>query len=50
MTDEKCAYYKDGYCLKGLVGTKCEIEGCIAHADRLTIKNIEYEKYFTTEK
>lgn len=38
MKDDKCAYYQEGYCLKGLVGTKCELEGCVAHMDRLTIK------------
>lgn len=38
MTDNKCVYYQEGYCLKGLTGTKCELEGCVAHTDRLTIK------------
>jgi len=38
MTDENCTYYEKGYCLKGLAGTKCELEGCVAHSDRLTIK------------
>lgn len=38
MTDDKCAYYQEEYCLKGLPGTKCELEGCVAYTDRLTIK------------
>ena len=31
MTDKRCINYQDGFCLKGLDGTKCELEGCIAH-------------------
>lgn len=31
MTDEKCGYHHEGYCLKGLPGTPCEVRGCVAH-------------------
>ena len=31
MTDEKCAYYHKGFCLKGMVGTICELDDCVAH-------------------
>ena len=31
MTDEKCGYHHEGYCLKGLPGTSCEVRGCVAH-------------------
>lgn len=30
MKDELCAYEHDGLCMKGLAGTPCEIEGCVA--------------------
>lgn len=30
MKKENCAYYDNGYCRKGLPGTKCEIVGCVA--------------------
>lgn len=30
MKKEDCAYYDNGYCRKGLPGTKCEIVGCVA--------------------
>lgn len=26
-----CAWFENGYCKKGLPGTKCEINGCVAH-------------------
>ena len=26
-----CAWFNNGYCKKGLPGTRCEIEGCVAH-------------------
>lgn len=28
--------YQDGYCLKGLAGTKCKLEECVTH---ITTKN-----------
>ena len=31
MKDEKCIYHHDGCCRKGLAGTACELEGCVAH-------------------
>jgi hypothetical protein len=32
MTDENCLYCsREGECIKGLPGTPCEIEGCVAH-------------------
>ena len=31
MTDENCGYHHEGYCLKGLPGTPCEVAGCVAH-------------------
>lgn len=31
MIDEHCGYHHDGYCLKGLSGTPCELRGCVAH-------------------
>lgn len=33
MTDEKCGCHHEGYCLKGLPGTPCEIVGCVAHTE-----------------
>ena len=32
MTDENCGYHHEGYCLKGLPGTPCEVAGCVAHS------------------
>ena len=32
MTDESCGYHHEGYCLKGLPGTSCEVVGCVAHS------------------
>jgi hypothetical protein len=40
MTDDKCVYHKDGYCLKGLDGTPCEREGCIAHIERQQLNKL----------
>lgn len=31
MEDKRCTYYHEGFCTKGLLGTKCELEGCVAH-------------------
>lgn len=31
MTDEYCKYYNNGHCTKGLRGTKCDLNGCVAH-------------------
>ncbi len=31
MIDEHCGYHHNGYCLKGLSGTPCELRGCVAH-------------------
>lgn len=31
MIDEHCVYHYNGYCLKGLPGTPCELRGCVAH-------------------
>jgi hypothetical protein len=31
MQDEKCRWHNKGFCLKGLAGTKCELEDCVAH-------------------
>lgn len=33
MTDKNCGCHQDGYCLKGLPGTPCEVDGCVAHLD-----------------
>lgn len=33
MIDYKCVYHHEGCCLKGLSGTPCELQGCIAHTD-----------------
>ena len=35
MTDENCTYHHEGYCLKGLLGTPCELSGCVAHTPRI---------------
>ena len=32
MVDESCGYHHEGYCLKGLPGTPCEVVGCAAHS------------------
>lgn len=32
MIDENCGYHHEGYCLKGLPGTPCEVVGCVAHS------------------
>ena len=34
MKDEKCIYFKNGNCSKGLFGTPCEVNGCVAHTDK----------------
>lgn len=41
MVDGKCGYHHEGYCLKGLPGTPCEVEGCVARneADYLSLSN-----------
>lgn len=31
--DERCFYYKNGKCTKGLADTPCETVGCVAHTD-----------------
>ena len=31
MIDEKCIYYYKGFYLKGMVGTICELDDCVAH-------------------
>lgn len=31
MEKPNCEYYKKGHCKKGLNGTPCELEGCVAH-------------------
>lgn len=31
MKEEKCVYYHKGFCLKGVVGTICELDECVAH-------------------
>lgn len=31
MTEKNCGYHHEGYCLKGLPGTPCEVVGCVAH-------------------
>lgn len=33
MADERCFYYKNGNCTKGLTDTPCEVIGCVAHTD-----------------
>ena len=35
MIEEKCVWYKDGNCLKGLPGTPCDIIGCVAYSNDL---------------
>jgi hypothetical protein len=35
MKDEKCIYFKNGDCSKGLAGTPCEVNGCVAHTDKV---------------
>lgn len=32
MIDVNCGYHHEGYCLKGLPGTLCEVVGCVAHS------------------
>ena len=32
MIDVNCGYHHEGYCLKGLPGTLCEVVGCAAHS------------------
>ena len=34
----KCAYYDGGFCLKGLPGTLCELQGCVAWTDDLSVR------------
>lgn len=31
MQDEKCRWHHEGSCLKGMPGTVCELEDCVAH-------------------
>ena len=31
MQDKECGYFHEGCCLKGLPGTPCETNGCVAH-------------------
>ena len=31
MDYERCEYYHKGFCLKGMVGTICELDDCVAH-------------------
>lgn len=31
MTEPTCTYHRNGDCLKGLPGTKCERIGCVAY-------------------
>ena len=42
MTDEKCGYHHEDYCLKGLPGTPCEVRGCVAHTT--SKKNMKEEE------
>lgn len=31
---EDCIFHHDGYCLKGLAGTRCELVGCVAYQEK----------------
>lgn len=31
---EDCIFYHDGFCLKGLAGTRCDLIGCVAYQDK----------------
>ncbi len=33
MKEVKCAWYWKGYCNKGIIGTKCEVKGCVAKTE-----------------
>ena len=35
-----CAYYDGGFCLKGLPGTLCELQGCAAWTDDLSVRPV----------
>lgn len=37
MKDELCAYEHDGFCMKGLAGTPCETEGCVARCSEQNV-------------
>lgn len=37
MKDELCAYEHDGLCMKGLAGTPCETEGCVARCSEQNV-------------
>lgn len=37
MKDEKCIYFKNGNCSKGLEGTPCELNGCVAHTTEASL-------------
>ena len=34
MKYPECEYYDKGDCTKGLKGTPCDLEGCVAHAPK----------------
>lgn len=36
----KCAYYDGGFCLKGLPGTLCELQGCVVWTDDLSVRPV----------
>ena len=43
MTNEKCEYYDKGFCQKGLEGTKCELNGCVAHIEKESTTSIWHD-------
>ena len=34
VVDETCFFYDKGFCKKGLEGTECDLNGCVAHIRR----------------
>lgn len=50
MTDEKCGYHHEGYCLKGLLGTPCEVRECVAHTTDDVIQGVTPELDAKIEK
>lgn len=47
MIDVNCGYHHEGYCLKGLPGTLCEVVGCVAHS---TASYLSFSDKVTKEK
>lgn len=47
MIDVNCGYHHEGYCLKGLPGTLCEVVGCVVHS---TASYLSFSDRDTKEK